>query len=199
MGNDYSIKCSDGYSMPAVGMVLNFSSEFMRKHLKESKENEFICEHKIDVIKPIIIYLHSLCFRMPKSFDIDFVDRLLDAIDFFDPEQRDEIEKVIEESLCNKFVEEPSNFDSILQWFKISLKHELTVLLRMISTLIANKYYFQWDQTFHLNTYENPLFIDIFGPEGHILIEEPGSLIRRTCRSIIFIFRNSFFTKTVLN
>uniref|UniRef100_A0A914Q8S7 Uncharacterized protein n=1 Tax=Panagrolaimus davidi TaxID=227884 RepID=A0A914Q8S7_9BILA len=102
---DYSIKCSDGYSMPALKMVLNVSSYFMHNHFTESKENEFICEHKIDVIKPVILYLHSLCFKMPKSYNLDFVDRLLDAIDFFSPEHRDEIENVIEHSLCNKFVE----------------------------------------------------------------------------------------------
>uniref|UniRef100_A0A914R0M4 BTB domain-containing protein n=1 Tax=Panagrolaimus davidi TaxID=227884 RepID=A0A914R0M4_9BILA len=196
---DYSIKCSDGHSMPALKMVLNVSSNFIRDHFAELTENELIVGHKIDVIKPVILYLHSLCFQMPKSYNLDFVDRLLEAIDFFNPEHRDEIEKVIEHSLCNKFVGEPSNFDSVLQWFKISLKHELTVLLKMISTLIANKYYFQWDQTFHRNIYENPLFFDIFGPEGHILIQERGSLVRRTFVSIFSTFKNSFFTKTILN
>uniref|UniRef100_A0AC35GM03 BTB domain-containing protein n=1 Tax=Panagrolaimus sp. PS1159 TaxID=55785 RepID=A0AC35GM03_9BILA len=103
--SDYLIKCSDGYSMPSLKMVLNVSSKFMRDHFKESKENEFFCEHKIDVVKPVILYLHSLCFKIPKSFDIDYAQRLLKAIDFFEPEHKSGIRKSIHKSLCQKFAE----------------------------------------------------------------------------------------------
>uniref|UniRef100_A0AC35FKU8 Uncharacterized protein n=1 Tax=Panagrolaimus sp. PS1159 TaxID=55785 RepID=A0AC35FKU8_9BILA len=109
-------------------MVLNVSSEFMRDHFKESKENEFICEHKIDVIKPVILYLHSLCFEMPKTYDIDFVDRLLKAIDLFDPVHKRQIMQSIHLSLCRKFVEEVPDFESILQWLRIALHYGFLIL-----------------------------------------------------------------------
>uniref|UniRef100_A0A914PBU6 BTB domain-containing protein n=1 Tax=Panagrolaimus davidi TaxID=227884 RepID=A0A914PBU6_9BILA len=117
--SDFSIKCPDG-TVPALKMVLNVSSKFMHNHFKESKENEFVCEHRIDVVKPIIIYLHSLCFQMPKTYDLDFVDRLLKAIDFFDHVNNRQIFQSIELSLCQKFVEEVPDFEPILQWLRIA-------------------------------------------------------------------------------
>uniref|UniRef100_A0AC35EZV6 BTB domain-containing protein n=1 Tax=Panagrolaimus sp. PS1159 TaxID=55785 RepID=A0AC35EZV6_9BILA len=74
--SDYTIKCLDG-KMPASKCVLNVTSGFMEKHFKDSKSNELIVEHKIDVIEPLILYLHSKCFEMPKAFDFDYAQRLL--------------------------------------------------------------------------------------------------------------------------
>uniref|UniRef100_A0A914QEP5 BTB domain-containing protein n=1 Tax=Panagrolaimus davidi TaxID=227884 RepID=A0A914QEP5_9BILA len=199
--SDYTIKCPDDYSMQAIGMVLNFSSEFMRKHFKESKENEFICEHRIDVIKPIIIYIHSLCFQMPKTYDLDFVDRLLEAIHFFELENESDIKKSIHKSICQKLVEEPSNnFHSVLQFLSIAIKHGFKSLCNMCSALIANKFYQQWEQTFPPNA-RNPnnlLFREIFGPEGHIDLENEKSLTLWCFDLIEFAIENSFFTNIIL-
>uniref|UniRef100_A0A914PZF7 BTB domain-containing protein n=1 Tax=Panagrolaimus davidi TaxID=227884 RepID=A0A914PZF7_9BILA len=198
---DYTIKCPDNYAMVAVGMVLNFSSEFMRKHLKESKENEFVCEHRIDVIKPIIIYIHSLCFQMPKTYDLDFVDRLLEAMDFFELENEFDIKESIHKSLCQKLVEEPTNnFHSVLQFLSIAIKHDFKALCNMCSALIANKFYHKWEEAFPSNA-RNPnnlLFREIFGPEGHIDLENEKSLTFRCFKLIEFAFVNSFFTNIIL-
>uniref|UniRef100_A0A914PFX3 Uncharacterized protein n=1 Tax=Panagrolaimus davidi TaxID=227884 RepID=A0A914PFX3_9BILA len=196
---DYTIKCPNDYSMPAVGM--DYSSEFMHNHFKESKENEFLCEHKIDVIKPIIIYIHSLCFQMPKTYDLDFVDRLLKAIDFFELENDSDIKESIHKSVCQKFVEEPSNnFHSVLQFLSTAIKHDFDCLCNMCSALIANKFYHKWEEAFPSNA-RNPnnlLFREIFGPEGHIDLENEKSLSFRCFKLIEFAFVNSFFTNIIL-
>uniref|UniRef100_A0A914P4F1 BTB domain-containing protein n=1 Tax=Panagrolaimus davidi TaxID=227884 RepID=A0A914P4F1_9BILA len=198
---DYTIKCPNDYAMLAVGMVLNFSSEFMRKHFKESKENEFLCEHKIDVIKPIIIYIHSLCFQMPKTYDIDFVDRLLKAVDFFVLENEFDIKESIHKSICQKLVEEPSNnFHSVLQFLSIAIKHDFISLCNMCSALISNKFYHKWEEAFPPNA-RNPnnlLFREIFGPEGHINLENRKSLTYITFNWIELAYVNSFFTNIIL-
>uniref|UniRef100_A0A914QAV8 Uncharacterized protein n=1 Tax=Panagrolaimus davidi TaxID=227884 RepID=A0A914QAV8_9BILA len=177
-------------------MVLNVSSEFMRDHFKESKENEFICEHKIDVVKPIIIFLHSLCFQMPKTYDLDFADRLLKAIDFFEPVQKEQIYEFIDLSLSDKFCKESVNFDQLLQCLQISIQHQFYYLHQMSWSLIANKYYYKWIDTFPPNACnpENPLFCDIFGPEGHIDLENEESLTYRTFDLIKKTFDSSLFT-----
>uniref|UniRef100_A0A914P9T5 Uncharacterized protein n=1 Tax=Panagrolaimus davidi TaxID=227884 RepID=A0A914P9T5_9BILA len=158
-------------------MVLNVSSKFMKKHFKESKENELIVEHKIDVVKHVILYLHSLCFKMPKFYDLDFADRLLKAIDSFEPEHRSSIKDSIHKSLCQKFAaEKPSNFISILHWLRLSIHHRFYILLDM--------------------TRENPLFCDIFGFENYFGL---GSLSHLTFYSISRDFVDSLFTNVILN
>uniref|UniRef100_A0AC35F5R7 Uncharacterized protein n=1 Tax=Panagrolaimus sp. PS1159 TaxID=55785 RepID=A0AC35F5R7_9BILA len=198
---DYLIKCSDGYSMPALKMVLNVSSKFMHNHFKESKENEFICEHKIDVIKPVILYLHSLCFEMPKFYDLDFARRLLKAIDFFDPENKFDIKKSIQQSLCQKLAKEPSNFVSILQLISIAIQHDFLCVLNISCSLIANKYYFKWIETFPENARnpENPIFRDIFGPEGHIDLEDDDSAVFRTFYLVTYDFVSALFTNVIMD
>uniref|UniRef100_A0A914R185 Uncharacterized protein n=1 Tax=Panagrolaimus davidi TaxID=227884 RepID=A0A914R185_9BILA len=199
--SDYSIKCSDGYLVPALKMVLNVSSKFMHNHFKESKENELIVEHKIDVVKPIILYLHSLCFKMPKCYDLDFVDRLLKAVDFFEPEHRSAdrsgIKDSIHKSLCQKFAaEKPSNFISILQWLRLSIHHRFYILLDMVCALISYKFYFKWIETFSEMTRDHPLFCDIFGYENYFGV---GSLSHQTFYSISRGFVDSLFTNVILN
>uniref|UniRef100_A0A914QCI8 Uncharacterized protein n=1 Tax=Panagrolaimus davidi TaxID=227884 RepID=A0A914QCI8_9BILA len=180
-------------------MVLNVSSEFMRDHFKESKENELIVEHKIDVVKPIIIFLHSLCFQMPKSHDLDFADRLLKAIDFFEPEQKEKMDDIISSSLCDKFCNESVNFDQLLQWLQVSIQHQFYCLREMSCTLIANKYFYKWIDTFPPNACNsgNPLFCDIFGPEGHVDLGNEKSLTYRTFDLIKKTFDASLFTNVI--
>uniref|UniRef100_A0A914PFT4 BTB domain-containing protein n=1 Tax=Panagrolaimus davidi TaxID=227884 RepID=A0A914PFT4_9BILA len=173
--SDYTIKCPDG-AVPALKMVLNASSKFMHNHFKESKENEFICEHKIDVIKPVILYLHSLCFKMPKSYNLDFVERLLKTIDFFDPEHKSDIKNPIHKSLCQKFAEETPNFDSILQWLRIAVQYRFIHLLDMFCTVIANKHFHKWYDTI-LST----------GDGIQVLRDIVGSEVRLGYRKIISI------------
>uniref|UniRef100_A0A914R5R7 BTB domain-containing protein n=1 Tax=Panagrolaimus davidi TaxID=227884 RepID=A0A914R5R7_9BILA len=165
--SDLSIKCPDG-TVPALKMVLNVSSKFMKKHFKESKENEFVCEHKIDVVKPLIIYLHSLCFQMSKTYDLDFVDRLLKAADFFDPVKKRQIFQSIHQSLCRKFVEELPDFEPILQWLRIAEHYGFRILSNMICAIISNKFYFKWVEIFPENARNtsNQLFREIFGFES---------------------------------
>uniref|UniRef100_A0AC35FNZ3 BTB domain-containing protein n=1 Tax=Panagrolaimus sp. PS1159 TaxID=55785 RepID=A0AC35FNZ3_9BILA len=172
MDSDFTIKCPNDYSMPASKMALNLTSNFMRQYFEESKENEIIVEHEIDVVKAVIFYLHSLSFKMPKTYNLDFAERLLKAIDFFDHENKDDIKSCIEQSLGQKLAEDHVNFDSILQWLRLSIQHRFYFLLDTIQAIIANKFYHQWDQTFHPDgtdltaLYENQLFRDIFGPHG---------------------------------
>uniref|UniRef100_A0A914QS18 BTB domain-containing protein n=1 Tax=Panagrolaimus davidi TaxID=227884 RepID=A0A914QS18_9BILA len=163
--SDFSIKCPNDYSIPASKMLLNLTSKFMRKHFKKSKENELVVEHKIDVVKPIIYYLHSACFEIPKSYDLDFADRILKAIDFFVPVQERQIMQTIELSFCQKFCNNCPDFDSILQWIRVTFDHRLHHFRDMINAIIANNFYQKWIETFPENARNpsNRLFYKIFG------------------------------------
>uniref|UniRef100_A0AC35FFL5 Uncharacterized protein n=1 Tax=Panagrolaimus sp. PS1159 TaxID=55785 RepID=A0AC35FFL5_9BILA len=185
---------------------------------------------------------------MPKTYDLDFVDHLLKAIDFFELENEFDIKESIHKSICQKFVEEPSNnfhsvlqflstaikhdfdclcnmcsaliankfyhkweetfpsnepsnnFHSVLQFLSTAIKHDFDCLCNMCSALIANKFYHKWEEAFPSNT-RNPnnlLFLEIFGPEGHIDLENQKSLTFRSFKLIEFAFVNSFFTNTIL-
>uniref|UniRef100_A0A914Q4R6 Uncharacterized protein n=1 Tax=Panagrolaimus davidi TaxID=227884 RepID=A0A914Q4R6_9BILA len=148
--SDYTIKCPDG-EMPAIKWGLNVSSAFMKNHFKDSKSNVLIVEHRIDVIQPIIRYLHSLTFEMPKSFTLDFAQRLLNAIEYFKPVNEKQLTRSIHYALCKKFVEETCDFNHLLRWLPISFRLNFSGLENMICTTIAQKYYFKWHQTFPEN------------------------------------------------
>uniref|UniRef100_A0A914PXY5 BTB domain-containing protein n=1 Tax=Panagrolaimus davidi TaxID=227884 RepID=A0A914PXY5_9BILA len=199
--SDYSIKCLDG-KMPALKCVLNVTSRFMEKHFAETKDIELIVEHRIDVINLLIFYLHSGCFEMPKSFDFDFVERLLKAIDYFElvpqtmfrSSMRGILTSSMQDSLCKKFVEETCDFNDLLRWLSIALRISFFILGDMICTVIAEKYYFKWHQTFPENAQnnENQMFRDVFGSEHHFFIF-------RTFGIIDSIFNDTLLTKAILD
>uniref|UniRef100_A0AC35FD90 Uncharacterized protein n=1 Tax=Panagrolaimus sp. PS1159 TaxID=55785 RepID=A0AC35FD90_9BILA len=111
--------------MPALKWGLNVTSGCMKKHFKDSKSNELIVEHRIDVIEPLILYLHSK------------------SIDYFKLVHEKQLTKSIHEALCNKFIEETWNFTQLLRWVSISLRVEFSILEKMICTTIVQKYYFK--------------------------------------------------------
>uniref|UniRef100_A0A914RDU5 MATH domain-containing protein n=1 Tax=Panagrolaimus davidi TaxID=227884 RepID=A0A914RDU5_9BILA len=188
---DYSIKCPDD-SVPALKIVLNQSSKFMEKHFMESKESELTVEHGIDVVKPIIYFLHSSYFQMPKSYNLDYVDRLMEALGFFEPVHERSAILSIQESLCQNFAKEPLNFDSILRWIKTSIRYKFDDLFDMIFATIINKYYYKWIETFPTNARnnENMLFREIFN-DSHGRYDQNFEFID-------YAFINSLFTNVIL-
>uniref|UniRef100_A0A914QT45 Uncharacterized protein n=1 Tax=Panagrolaimus davidi TaxID=227884 RepID=A0A914QT45_9BILA len=186
---DYSITCPNNSSIQCRRSALNLTSKFMQKHFAETKDTELVVEHSIDVVKPIIYYLHSACFEMPKSYNLDFADRLLKAVDFFDPKSKykSDITESIQKSLCRKLVEEPSNFDSVLRYLSISIQYYFDFLHQMCCALIANKHYDKWIGTFPPNARNsgNSLFCEIFGPNGQSDLENDVSLTYETFDSLL--------------
>uniref|UniRef100_A0AC34F518 Uncharacterized protein n=1 Tax=Panagrolaimus sp. ES5 TaxID=591445 RepID=A0AC34F518_9BILA len=146
--SDYLIKCLDG-SVPARKLTLNTFCSLNVKNFM--KTDALIVEHSIDVMKPLIIFLHTLCFEMPESYDLEYVKRLFKLLESFKPEKRLMLDNTIEKSLCLKFVKETHNFNSVLQWIHISFKHKVNVLKRMIASLIAEKYYHKFLDMFPEN------------------------------------------------
>uniref|UniRef100_A0AC35GXB8 Uncharacterized protein n=1 Tax=Panagrolaimus sp. PS1159 TaxID=55785 RepID=A0AC35GXB8_9BILA len=143
--NDFAIRCPDG-EMPCSS---HLSSKYMRNHLMgKTRSDEFLTEHLMDVVKPIVIFLHSLCFKMPETYDLNYAKRLLKAIKFFNPQEKYKITATIHQSLCKKFVQETHDFKSILQWVSIASQNELPELQNMLSAIIVNKYYFKWQEIF---------------------------------------------------
>uniref|UniRef100_A0A914R9C5 Uncharacterized protein n=1 Tax=Panagrolaimus davidi TaxID=227884 RepID=A0A914R9C5_9BILA len=188
--SDYSIKCPDG-SISCRRIVLNLTSKLMRKHFAETKDTEMVVEHSIDVIKPVVTFLHSLCFQMPKFYDLDFAKRLLKAVDFFEPEQITNIQSSIHQSLCKKFVSEIHDFDSILVWTSIAFQNSLPELENMVSLEIVSKYYFKRQRLFPENArnVENAMFRHIFGSE-----DRPNHFFETVER----IFSDSLCTNVIL-
>uniref|UniRef100_A0A914Q023 BTB domain-containing protein n=1 Tax=Panagrolaimus davidi TaxID=227884 RepID=A0A914Q023_9BILA len=190
--DNFTIRCPDG-EMPCSSTSLFLSSKYMRNELMgKTKSDEFITEHLMDVVKPIVIFLHTLCFKMPETYDLDFVKRLLKAVKFFNPQEKYRITATVHQSLCKKFVQETQDFKSILQWVSIACQNELSELQNMLSSLIANKYYFKWQEIFQeaaRNT-GNELFCEIFGTEidDFDIFEE-----------IDVIYQAGFFTNVILN
>uniref|UniRef100_A0AC35GDZ6 Uncharacterized protein n=1 Tax=Panagrolaimus sp. PS1159 TaxID=55785 RepID=A0AC35GDZ6_9BILA len=155
-------------------------------------------KQRIDVIKPLILYLHSKCFEMPKSFDLDYAERLFKVIDYFELVQENPLSHLdlftltIHEGLCKKFVEETWNFNQLLRWVSISFRMTYCILEDMVSTTIAEKYYFKWHETFPDNARnnENQMFRVVFRSQGYN---------SQTFDEIDSIFNDSLFTKAILN
>uniref|UniRef100_A0A914R0B1 BTB domain-containing protein n=1 Tax=Panagrolaimus davidi TaxID=227884 RepID=A0A914R0B1_9BILA len=188
--SDYSIKCPDG-SIPCRRIVLNLTSKLMRRHFAETKDVEMVVEHSMDVVKLVFTFLHSLCFKMPKFYDLDFAKRLLKVVDFFEPEQITNITSSIHQSLCKKFVSEIHDFDTILVWTSIAFQNSLPELENMVSSEIVSKYYFKWQQLFPENArnVENAMFRHVFGSE-----DRPNHFFETVER----IFSDSLCTNVIL-
>uniref|UniRef100_A0AC34GG94 BTB domain-containing protein n=1 Tax=Panagrolaimus sp. ES5 TaxID=591445 RepID=A0AC34GG94_9BILA len=83
---DFSINCPDGI-MPCNRMALYLSSKFMKKYLTDFKEVQYDTVHFMDVVEPVITFLHSSCFEMPETYDLNFAKRLLEVINIFNPQE----------------------------------------------------------------------------------------------------------------
>ena len=101
---DFLIKCPDE-SIQASRQSLYISSHYFRNLLPTFQSHELAVRHSIDVVKPIIYYLHSLCFETPKFEDIGYIRRLITAICFFLPVNKNDIMVIIQRSLCQKLVD----------------------------------------------------------------------------------------------
>ena len=85
-------------------ILYNLSKCLPEFSLESSEIHELQVEHLIDVVKPIIWFLHSQCFELPENYDLDYIKRLLNAISFFDPICVRQLYDIINPSLCHKFV-----------------------------------------------------------------------------------------------
>uniref|UniRef100_A0AC34FAI7 Uncharacterized protein n=1 Tax=Panagrolaimus sp. ES5 TaxID=591445 RepID=A0AC34FAI7_9BILA len=103
--SDYLFECLDG-TVPARRRVLFISSDTMRKQLSSPSHYPVgTVKYTVAVVKPIMIYFHSECFKLPESFNFEYIDRLLHAIEFFEPSlQKEAMITKVEEVLCEKFV-----------------------------------------------------------------------------------------------
>uniref|UniRef100_A0AC34EZC3 Uncharacterized protein n=1 Tax=Panagrolaimus sp. ES5 TaxID=591445 RepID=A0AC34EZC3_9BILA len=100
---DYAFECLDG-TVLAYRVILFSSSSTMRKQLLSPFHYPVgTVLYTVDVIKPIINYFHSLCFKLPESFTFEYANRLFHAINFFEPIRKNSMLKKVQETLCQKF------------------------------------------------------------------------------------------------
>uniref|UniRef100_A0AC34FR45 Uncharacterized protein n=1 Tax=Panagrolaimus sp. ES5 TaxID=591445 RepID=A0AC34FR45_9BILA len=189
---DYSFECLDG-TVRAQRIALFLSSATMTKQLSSPFHYPVgTVLYTVAVIKPIIIFLHSYCFKLPDSFTLDYIDQLLSAIEFFEPSRKRAMKKIVEERLSDKFAKEKHDFNSILLWLSFSCKWEdfRQGLTNMILSFIVNEYYFKWQQTFPetARNADNPLYDQLF---GEIDVDDVFD-------NIDYIFNESFLTNVIL-
>uniref|UniRef100_A0AC34F8W0 BTB domain-containing protein n=1 Tax=Panagrolaimus sp. ES5 TaxID=591445 RepID=A0AC34F8W0_9BILA len=189
---DYTFECLDGI-VPAHRNILFSSSSTMKKQLSSPFHHTFgTVMFTVDVIKPIIIFLHSHCFKLPESFNFDYIFRLLKAIEFFEPVQKWDMITKIGEILGEKFVKENHDLNSLLLWlsFNCKCKKYGLGLSNMICSLIANEHYFKWLRMFP-ETARNA--------DNHLYRETFGQMqLDRIFAYIDQIFGESFFTNIIL-
>uniref|UniRef100_A0AC34FD48 BTB domain-containing protein n=1 Tax=Panagrolaimus sp. ES5 TaxID=591445 RepID=A0AC34FD48_9BILA len=198
---DFVIKCPDG-TVPASKQVLYVSSSAKFRSVMDElddkftdldrinpaslsismekqrifKSDELTVPHSTDVVKPIIVFLHTYRFEMPKFYDLNYIPRLFEVIEFFKGDRIYLLESSIkillcnsiEESLCVKLVEEPLDMNSVLQWIAVSFKHHFNELKNMLCVLIANKFFFKWSEIFpeDARNSDNPQHREVFGLES---------------------------------
>uniref|UniRef100_A0AC34F6L6 MATH domain-containing protein n=1 Tax=Panagrolaimus sp. ES5 TaxID=591445 RepID=A0AC34F6L6_9BILA len=190
---DYTFECLDG-TVLAYRDILFLSSETMKKQLIRRHHYPVgIVKYTVDVIQPIITFFHSLCFKLPDSFNFDYILRLLSAIEFFKPVQKWDMIRKVKEVLGEKFVKENHDFNSLLDWLSFANKCKASYrfrLSKMIISVIANKYYFKWQRTFPetARNADNQLYHQIFGEN------EVDSFFQY----IDYIFAKSFVTNVIL-
>uniref|UniRef100_A0AC34FG91 Uncharacterized protein n=1 Tax=Panagrolaimus sp. ES5 TaxID=591445 RepID=A0AC34FG91_9BILA len=100
---DYTFECLDG-TVLAQRIALFTSSDTMEKQLSSPRHYPVgIVKYTVDVVKPIMIFFHSHYLKLPESFDLEYIDRLLHAIEFFKSYRKLDMIKKVEEVLCEKF------------------------------------------------------------------------------------------------
>uniref|UniRef100_A0AC34FVB4 BTB domain-containing protein n=1 Tax=Panagrolaimus sp. ES5 TaxID=591445 RepID=A0AC34FVB4_9BILA len=189
---DYLFECLDG-TVPAHRNMLFTSSATMKKQLRLPRHHSVgIVKYTVAVVKPIIIFFHSHVFKLPESFTLDYIGRLLNAIEFFQPFQKSDMIIKVKEVLGEKFVKEKHDFDSLLHWLSFANKYRNYQfgLFHMVGSLIANEYYYKLQRTFPQNARnaDNPLYHQTFGE-----IEADSFFEYIDC-----IFAESFVTNVIL-
>uniref|UniRef100_A0AC34FZ20 Uncharacterized protein n=1 Tax=Panagrolaimus sp. ES5 TaxID=591445 RepID=A0AC34FZ20_9BILA len=189
---DYTFECLDG-TVRAQRIVLFLSSRTMRKELSSQSHYPVgTILYTVDVIKPILIFFHAYCFKLPDSFTLDYIDQFLKAIEFFEPSRKRAMKNIVEERLREKFAKEKHDFNSILLWLTFSCKWNCfrRGLTNTILTFIANEYYFKWQHTFPetARNADNPLYDQFF---GEIDVDD-------IFETVDYIFKKSFFTNVIL-
>uniref|UniRef100_A0AC34FFQ8 BTB domain-containing protein n=1 Tax=Panagrolaimus sp. ES5 TaxID=591445 RepID=A0AC34FFQ8_9BILA len=103
---DYTFECLDGI-VRAQRVVLFSTSETMKRQLRPPCHYPVgIVKYTVDVVKTIMILFHSHVLKLPESYDLEYIDRLLHAFDFFEhpnPKRKCEMITKVHESLCQKF------------------------------------------------------------------------------------------------
>uniref|UniRef100_A0AC34FNJ3 BTB domain-containing protein n=1 Tax=Panagrolaimus sp. ES5 TaxID=591445 RepID=A0AC34FNJ3_9BILA len=101
---DYLFECLDGTVYAHRNMLFTSSATMKKQLLSPFHYPVGIVMYTVDVIKPIITFFHSHVFKLPESFNLDYIDRLSNAIEFFEPFQKLDMIKKVKEVLCEKFV-----------------------------------------------------------------------------------------------
>uniref|UniRef100_A0AC34GCU0 Uncharacterized protein n=1 Tax=Panagrolaimus sp. ES5 TaxID=591445 RepID=A0AC34GCU0_9BILA len=161
--------------------------------MKFSKLHQSECdvEYTVAVIKPIIDFFHSLSLQLPESYTHNYANEILNAFKFFKPVRKLDMKEKLHYSICNYFAKEKHTFDSILLWLSVACTHGIPDLREMICALIANEYYFKWQQKFPVTArnMENPLYRQLF--KGRYV----GTLF---AAKVDRIYSNSFLTNLIL-
>jgi hypothetical protein len=189
---DYIIKCSDG-DIKANRQALYISSLFFHNHLPSSHSKEFTVRNSVDAVKPIIWYFHSLCFEMPETYELDYVKRIMDAIEFFHPVSKVDLMHGVHRSLCQKLVNEPSpSFDMVLQMASVATKHRFQELKNMSCSLLANEFYGKFKAAFPHGEQNitDPRYRDIFMTQ-YFIGQTPFDFVEK-------IYRTGFRTNIIL-
>uniref|UniRef100_A0AC34GWF0 Uncharacterized protein n=1 Tax=Panagrolaimus sp. ES5 TaxID=591445 RepID=A0AC34GWF0_9BILA len=201
---DYTFECLDG-TLKAYRDMLFSLSKTMKKQLSSPRHYPVgIVKYTVAVIKPIITYFHSLCFKLPDSYDFDYIESLLNAIEFFEPLGKRDMIRKVHELVCQKFAKESHDFSSLLLWLSFSLrcKHFWNGLTKMVYYLIANEHYFKWQKTFPENArnMQNPLYRQLFerADIADNLQRHPIFGQVRIDDVFIIIFANSFLTNIIM-
>uniref|UniRef100_A0AC35F0S1 BTB domain-containing protein n=1 Tax=Panagrolaimus sp. PS1159 TaxID=55785 RepID=A0AC35F0S1_9BILA len=190
---DYTIKFSDGGELKANRQALYLSSLYFRNFLPSSRSKEFNCHHSIDAVKPIIWYFHCLSFEMPEAYELDYVQKIMDAIEFLDPVSKIDLMNGVHRALCQKLANESSpEFDMVLQMASIANKHRFQELKYMACSLLANEFYGKLKATFPTAepNFEDPRYVDLFMPQYFIGLT-PYAYIEK-------IHRSGFRTNVIL-
>uniref|UniRef100_A0AC34FPE5 Uncharacterized protein n=1 Tax=Panagrolaimus sp. ES5 TaxID=591445 RepID=A0AC34FPE5_9BILA len=209
---DYIFECLDGI-VRAQRIALFLSSATMKKQLRPPRHYPVgTVLYTVAVIEPIIIFFHSHVFKLSDSFDLDYIQELLRAIVFFEPfpnpKRTYEMMTKVDKALCQKFAKDTHDFNSLLLWLSFSCNFNFFESLTiMICNLIANEYYFKWQETFPetARNMENPLYRQLFehaetvrNENNQFRLNERPSLAERIFESIHYKFVSSRFTNIIL-
>uniref|UniRef100_A0AC34GQ45 Uncharacterized protein n=1 Tax=Panagrolaimus sp. ES5 TaxID=591445 RepID=A0AC34GQ45_9BILA len=208
---DYIFECLDGI-VRAQHVVLFSSSATMKRQLRPPRHYPVgTVLYTVEVVKTIMILFHSHVFKLPESYDLEYIDSLLHAFDFFEhpnPKRKCEMITKVHESLCQKFAKEKHDFNSLLLWLSFSYKFNFfEILTKMVYSLIVNEHYFKWQQTFPetARNMQNPLYCQLFEHAatvrnaGNLLYHQNGRpLVDEIFEFIDEIYRISFLTNVIL-
>uniref|UniRef100_A0A7E4V6N9 BTB domain-containing protein n=1 Tax=Panagrellus redivivus TaxID=6233 RepID=A0A7E4V6N9_PANRE len=163
--HNFTINCADGVQVYADKRSIYLTSAYFRNMEDFDKLSEINTHFTSDVVRPVIWYLHSLCFELPKDCTLEYVRKVMRYVEIVNPANKLDIQACIHRSLCLKAAQNIDNYPLLVELAELSAPSRMMELKQIVCTVIADRYYERFKNDFpdgNINVIRDAPVDDIF-------------------------------------